>query len=152
MSITHIRPATPADVSSILGLIKELAEFEKAPHLVTNTEEQLLKDGFGPNPVYQSLVAEVDKMVVAFALSYIRYSTWRGRVVYLEDIYVQPAFRSQGVGQRLMEAKLDYARSIGVSYISFQVLDWNTDAQRFYKRFNAEFDPQWVNVLIPVAS
>lgn len=152
MSITHIRPATPADVSSILGLIKELAEFEKAPHLVTNTEEQLLKDGFGSNPVYQSLVAEVDKMVVAFALSYIRYSTWRGRVVYLEDIYVQPAFRSQRVGQRLMEAKLDYARSIGVSYISFQVLDWNTNAQRFYERFNAEFDPQWVNVLIPVAS
>lgn len=145
-----IREATPKDIPSILGLIKELADFEKAPHLVTNTEEQLLEDGFGSTPAYQALVAEVNGRVVGFALSYIRYSTWRGKVLYLEDLYVQPDFRSLGIGGKLMDAKLKYTKSLNIKYMVLQVLDWNTPAIRFYKSFQAQFDPEWINVLIAV--
>ena len=149
MNLT-IRNAVPLDVPAILGLIRELAEFEKAPHLVTNTEAQLLEDGFGTHPVYKSLVAEVDGKVVAFALSYIRYSTWRGRMVYLEDLYVQPAVRSMGIGRALMNAKMDYIKSLDIKYMILQVLDWNTPAIRFYETFQGQFDPEWINVLIEV--
>lgn len=145
-----VREALRGDIPSILGLIKELAEFEKAPHLVTNTETQLLEDGFGLNPFYKAFVAEVDGKVVAFALSYIRYSTWRGKVIYLEDLYVQPEFRSFGIGHKLMEAKLEYAKSINIKHLMLQVLDWNAPAIRFYKTFQAQLDPEWINVLIEV--
>lgn len=142
------RDAVTEDVPAILGLVKELAEFEKAPHLVENTVDQLREDGFGPNPVYKAFVAEKNGRIIGFSLSYIRYSTWRGRVLYLEDIYVQPDFRSGGVGRRLMEITIEYARSLGLKYVVFQVLDWNQKAIDFYKTFNGEFDPEWVNVLI----
>lgn len=142
------RDAEPKDVPAILGLIKELAEFEKAPHLVENTEANLLRDGFGDQPVYKAFVAEKEGVIVAFSLSYIRYSTWRGRVLYLEDIYVQQTARSGGIGKKLMEITLDYARSLGLKYMVFQVLDWNQAAIDFYKSFDAEFDSEWVNVLI----
>lgn len=145
---TVYRDAISEDVPAILGLIKELAEFEKAPHLVENTEDQLRHDGFGPNPVYKSFVAEKNGRVIGFSLSYIRYSTWRGRVLYLEDIYVQPESRSGGVGRGLMEITLAHARSLGLKYMVFQVLDWNQNAIDFYKTFGAEFDSEWVNVLI----
>lgn len=144
----NYRDARPEDAKAILGLIKELAEYEKSPHLVENTEENLLKDGFGENPVYKAFVAEANGMVVGFALTYIRYSTWRGRVLYLEDIYVQPQSRSLGIGKELMKMSIDYARKLGLKYMVFQVLDWNTSAIQFYQRFDAEFDHEWVNVII----
>ena len=145
------RPATAADVPAILGLIKELALFEKAPNEVTNTESQLLDDGFGENPAYKAIVAESKGVVIGFALSYLRYSTWKGKVVYLEDLYVQPAYRSHGVGRRLMEQKIAYTQRLGLPYLVLQVLDWNTNAIRFYERFGASFDPEWTTVRIPMA-
>ena len=147
-----IREATPTDVPDIFRLINGLAEFERAPEQVTNTEDSLLLDGFGQNPAYKAFVAEINGSVVGFALSYIRYSTWKGKMVYLEDIFVEPAYRSAGLGSQLLEQILAFAKSLGIAYLSFQVLDWNTEAIRFYKRFHASFDPEWVNVRIEVPS
>lgn len=144
------REAEPKDVPAILELVRELAAFEKAPHLVENTEDQLLADGFSETPAFKSFVAAANNQVIAFALSYIRYSTWRGKVVYLEDIYVKPEFRSLGIGRKLMEIMLDYTRSLGIKYLVLQVLDWNNNAIRFYESFNCQMDPEWINVLIEV--
>lgn len=142
------RNATVADVPAMMGLVRELAEFEKAPHLVENTEEKMFRDGFGSQPAFHAFVAEKEGVVVGFALNYVRYSTWRGRVLYLEDIYIQPAHRSQGIGRKLMEMTLEYARQQEMKYLVFQVLEWNTTAIEFYKSFQAELDAEWINVII----
>lgn len=144
----HYRKATAADVPAMMGLVRELAEFEKSPHLVENTEEKMQQDGFGPHPVFHAFVAEKETVIVGFALHYVRYSTWRGRVLYLEDIYIQPAHRSQGIGRKLMEMTMEFARKQGMKYLVFQVLEWNTPAIEFYKTFKAELDPEWINVII----
>jgi GNAT superfamily N-acetyltransferase len=149
---TIIRPAEERDIPTILDLIRQLALFEKAPEKVENTEAALLDDGFGPNPVYTAFIAERDGQPVGFTLSYIRYSTWRGKVLYLEDIFVPQKYRGLGVGKKLMQNQIDYARTMGYPYVCFQVLDWNQSALDFYKPFGAEFDSEWVNALIPVSS
>ena len=146
------RQATPDDIPALLALIKELAMFENAPEKVETTKAQLLEDGFGLSPSFKAFVAENEGIVIAFALSYIRYSTWRGRVLYLEDLYVQPPFRSSGIGRRLINMKLDYSKTLGIKYLCLQVLDWNENAIRFYESYGAELDQEWVNVLIEVKS
>jgi len=146
MSITY-RDANPFDVPAILGLIKELALFEKAPEKVENTEAQLLEDGFGQFPIFKAIVAQHEDTIVAFALSYFRYSTWRGKVVFLEDLYVKPEYRSKGIGRKLMEMKLAYTEKLGLKYLCLQVLDWNQPAIDFYKSWGAELDEEWINVL-----
>lgn len=143
-----IRPATPEDVPVIMQLIRELAEYEKAPHEVTNTEEQLLADGFGENPVFGAFLAEIDGKVVGMLLYYTRYSTWKAKRLYVEDIIVQEAFRGNGIGKKLLDTTIEYAKKKGFSGLNWQVLDWNEPAINFYKKYDVNFDTEWWNVSI----
>jgi ribosomal protein S18 acetylase RimI-like enzyme len=142
-----VRTATPADVPSIYNLIKELALYEKAPTEVINTPEQLLRDGFNAeNPLYTAHVAQTDNcIIIGFTLCYIRYSTWKGPVLYLEDLYVNDAYRRYGVGKALFENCIEMARSNGYKRLTWQVLDWNQPAIDFYKQWSARLDPEWIN-------
>jgi GNAT superfamily N-acetyltransferase len=132
----------------MLELVHELAVFERAPDEVTVTMEHFIQSGFGDKPVWWAIVAEVDGMVVGFALYYIRYSTWKGQRMYLEDILVTEEWRGRGAGQLLMNRLIQIAKEKGFSGMLWQVLDWNEPAINFYKKYNAKFDPEWVNVSI----
>ena len=147
---TVIRKAEKRDVFSIRKLIVELAEFEKAGDQVKISEQQLEEDGFGDTPFYQAFVAESDRQVVGFSLSFVRYSTWRGKMLYMEDLYVTESHRGQSIGSALLEKQLDYAKESGISFLCFQVLDWNQPAISFYKKYDVSYDPEWINGIIPV--
>ncbi len=140
-----IREAVKTDVAAIMGLVKELAEFEKAPEQVTNTEEMMLKDGFGDNPLFGAFVAEVDNKVVGISLYYLRYSTWKGKRLYLEDIVVTESMRGLGLGKKLFDATLGKSKELECTGMMWQVLDWNESAIDFYKRYGTRFDDEWVN-------
>lgn len=140
-----IRLGTAKDIPAVHRLICELAEFERAPHEVTNTPEQMLVDGFGPTPVYHMWVAEIHEEVVGMAICYTRYSTWKGPMLYLEDIIVSNLYRNLGIGKSLFETCMRQCIEAKFAGMIWQVLDWNVDAIRFYKRFNAELDNGWIN-------
>jgi GNAT superfamily N-acetyltransferase len=140
-----IRKGTPHDVPSVLGLIRELALYEKAPLEVTNTEADMLRDGFGEAPVYRLLVAESDGVVVGMAIYFIKYSTWKGKGVYLDDIVVTEPMRGQGIGAKLFKAVMQDARDMDAKQMHWQVLDWNEPAIRFYQRYGCDFDSEWIN-------
>jgi GNAT superfamily N-acetyltransferase len=144
----QIRPATAKDVSAIHSLIFELAVFEKAPEQFVNTQEQLLEDGFGPFPKYICFVAEQDQVVLGMSFCYVRYSTWKGSVLYLEDLIVSESQRRKGIGKALFEYTCAYALENNYSRVQWQVLDWNQSAIDFYKHFNATFDPEWLNAWV----
>ncbi|MES2618555.1 MAG: GNAT family N-acetyltransferase [Bacteroidota bacterium] len=146
--MVNIREATVADCNAIFDLITELAIFEKAPEMVINTPEQLRLDGFGPNPLYICFVAESDDTIVGMSFCYIRYSTWVGRVLYLEDLIVTESKRHLGIGSALLEHTIQYGKANNFKRVSWQVLDWNTPAIEFYKKYNAGFDPEWLNAWI----
>ena len=147
----QIRRAEKRDCPAMLELIRELAIYEKAPDEVTVDPLHFEQSGFGPNPVWWAFVVEnQDRKVVAFALYYIRYSTWKGQVMYLEDILVTEALRGQGIGKLLIERLIQEAKEKGFKRMTWQVLDWNEPAINFYKKFNAKFDPEWVNVTIEI--
>lgn len=146
----RIRPAVAEDCPRLLELIRELAVYEKAPDEVTVTLEHFTQSGFGENPVWWALVAEQDGQVAGFALWYVRYSTWKGKTMYLEDILVTEAQRGKGLGKMLLDALIAEARTQGFRRISWQVLEWNEPAINFYRKYNAHFDPEWVNVHISV--
>jgi GNAT superfamily N-acetyltransferase len=139
-----IRQGGVADMQALFNLIQELAVFEKAPHMVRNTPEQLQAD-FELHQAYAFLVAEVEGEVVGISLYYPRYSTWNGRCYYLEDLYVQPAHRGVGIGEALLRATADKAKTAGATRLDWQVLDWNTDAVRFYERIGAKVEREWWN-------
>lgn len=139
-----IREAVPGDEQAILELIRELAEYEKAPEQVVNTTEQLAIDLFS-DKVCDALVVEADAGIIGFALFYTSYSTWKGRCLYLEDFYIQPAHRQGGIGTKLFEEVVKIARQRGVKRMDWQVLDWNEPAIRFYKKQQAVLDPEWIN-------
>ncbi len=143
-----IRPARPEDCQAIYGLIKELALFERAPEKVTNTPQGLLKDGFGEMPLFICFVAELQGEVVGISFCYTRYSTWIGKVLYLEDLLVTEAHRKKGIGSQLFAYTKQYAAENGFKRVTWQVLDWNTPAIDFYKREGAELDPEWVNAWV----
>jgi GNAT superfamily N-acetyltransferase len=144
--MAHIRKGTPEDINALHALICELAEFERALPEVTNTPAQLLKDGFGENPLYGFFVAEVEAQVVGIALYYYRYSTWKGKVLYLEDIYIQPAHRGQGIGESFMRLLETHAQTEHCARLQLQVLDWNEPAVRFYEKMGMSIDKEWWNV------
>jgi GNAT superfamily N-acetyltransferase len=146
-----IRAATERDCEAVMGLIHELAAFELEPDSVTNTADQLRMDGFGPNPLFECLVIEANAGIVGFALWYYRYSTWNGKRVYLEDLYIQPAYRNQNLGLKAFEAVVARAKDAGCSAVCWQVLDWNTKAQDFYKRIGAKERAGWMDMLIEIA-
>lgn len=140
-----IRPATENDVPQIMGLIHELALFEKAPEEVINTAEQMKKDGFGANPLFKCLVAETSAGIIGFALYYYRYSTWKGKCLYLEDFYIKEDFRNFGVGKLLFDTIIETAKHDNCKRINWQVLDWNEPAIKFYEKYNSGFDKEWWN-------
>ncbi len=147
----NIRRAQREDCSAMLELIRELAVYEKAPDEVTVDPLHFEESGFGLNPVWWAFVVEnQEKKVAAFALYYIRYSTWKGQVMYLEDILVTETMRGKGIGKMLIERLIQEAKELGFKRISWQVLDWNEPAINFYKKFGAKFDPEWVNVTIEI--
>lgn len=142
---THIRKGKVEDLSQVLELIKELAHYEKAPQEVTVTLAELIEDSFGANPVFYFFVAEQGAEIVGTAIYYIKYSTWKGRCVYLEDIIVKELQRGQNIGTKLFKAVLLECKNLGAKRMEWQVLDWNTPALHFYEKFNAQVDPSWVN-------
>jgi GNAT superfamily N-acetyltransferase len=147
----NIRHAQREDCSAMLELIRELAVYEKAPDEVTVDPLHFEESGFGLNPVWWAFVVEnQEKKVVAFALYYIRYSTWKGQVMYLEDILVTEALRGKGIGKMLIERLIQEAKEKGFKRMTWQVLDWNEPAINFYRKFGAKFDPEWVNVTIEI--
>ncbi len=146
-SVALIRPGTPADLPAALALIQELAIYERAPDAVVTTVETMTRDGFGPNRVFEFLVAEqqADGALLGIALYFPAYSTWKGRMLYLEDLVVTEAARGQGIGQLLFDAVVAEARRQGACRLRWQVLDWNAPAIRFYERQAAALDPEWLN-------
>jgi len=140
-----VRRAVKEDCPRLLELIHELAEYERAPQEVTVTPEHFELSGFGPNPLWWGFVAEAEGKVVGFALYYIRYSTWKGQAMYLEDILVTNEMRGKGIGKLLFDRLIDEAKEKGWNRILWQVLDWNEPAINFYKKYNASFDDEWVN-------
>lgn len=144
----HIRKGTKADLPAVLDLIKELAEYEKALDEVSITLEALEADGFGPHPAYGFIVAEVDEDIVGISFYYIRYSTWKGRFLYLEDFVVKEACRGKGIGAALFEETIRIAKEMDVNGMTWQVLDWNTPALNFYKKYNAHIYDGWLNGML----
>ena len=140
-----IRKATKEDLPEVLALVKELALYEKAPNEVTITLQELEKDGFGEHPLFWIILAEVEAKIVGMSFYYIRYSTWKGKCLYLEDIVVKEAFRGQKIGELLFKETIKTAQEMNAKLINWQVLDWNEPAINFYKKFNAELDPTWIN-------
>lgn len=134
-----------------MELVNELAVYEKAPQEVTVSLEHFEESGFGEKPVWWGFVAEAAGQIIGFALYYIRYSTWKGQRMYLEDILVTEAWRGKGVGKLLFDQLIAEAKEKKLNAISWQVLEWNEPAIRFYKKFNASFDPEWVNCAMIVA-
>lgn len=141
----NLRVAVKEDCPRLLELVHELALFEKAPEEVTVTLEEFIDAGFGEKPVWKTFVAEVDGLIVGFALYYIRYSTWKGCRMYLEDLIVTENWRGKGVGKLLFDRLIIEAREMGFNGMSWQVLDWNEPAIKFYKKYEAALDGAWIN-------
>lgn len=140
-----IRLARLEDCPRLLELVRELAAFERAPDAVTVSPAHFEEAGFGPCPAWQAVVAEDGGTVVGFALWYVRFSTWTGCRLYLEDIVVTGSRRGEGIGRRLFEAALAEARNRGYAGVTWQMLEWNEAARRFYDRFEPRYDGEWVN-------
>ena len=143
-----IRRALQTDCPRLLELIYELAVYEKAPQEVTVSLAHFSDSGFGANPVWWGFVAEVDGIVVGMALYYVRYSTWKGQRMYLEDILVTESMRGHKIGSKLMDQLIIEAKEKNFTGMNWQVLEWNAPAIHFYKKYNASFDPEWVNCSI----
>ncbi len=138
-----IRDAKPQDMEQVLGLIQELATFEKEPDAVEVTVQELIDEGFGENPLFHCFVAEVDNRIVGIALVYYRFSTWKGRSIHLEDLIVKESMRGTGLGSALYTQVLKYAKSKGVRRVEWVVLDWNKNAIDFYEKSGAKLLKDW---------
>ncbi|HEX3471504.1 MAG TPA: GNAT family N-acetyltransferase [Silvibacterium sp.] len=145
--MTRIRPATPSDIPLVRAFISELADYEREPHSVQITEEQLLRDGFGPERYYECLIAEhqtADGSTPAgFALFFPIYSTWRGRSLHLEDLFVRPQFRGSGIGKALITRVAAIAVERGCARLQWNVLAWNQPAIDFYLGSGATMLDDW---------
>lgn len=140
-----VRRAEREDCPRLMELVRGLALYEKAPEQVTVSLEHFEESGFGEHPVWWAFVAEVDGVVVGFALWYVRYSTWKGQRLYLEDIYVEPEMRGSGVGAMLFGRLIEEAKEQGFQGMNWQALDWNEPALNFYRKYEAKFDGEWIN-------
>jgi len=151
MDIT-IRKAVKEDCPRLLELVQELATYERAPLEVSVTLDHFIDCGFGDRPVWWAFVAESGNYIVGFALYYIRYSTWKGAAMYLEDILVTESMRGNGLGRLLFDELIKEAKEKKFDRILWQVLEWNEPAIGFYKKYNAEFDSEWLNCRYSIPS
>jgi len=140
-----IRRARREDCARLLELIQELANYEKAPDEVTVTLEHFEESGFGEKPVWWAFVAEINGCVEGMALYYIRYSTWKGQCLFLEDFLVTEKLRGHGAGKLLFDRIIEEAKEKGFKRMAWQVLEWNEPALNFYRKYNATLDPEWIN-------
>ncbi len=147
MSI-KIRRAEKKDIPRVLDLIKELAVYEREPDAVVIDEEELIKDGFGDNPAYGLFVAEDERQIVGIALYYFRYSTWNGKVLYLEDLIITESERGKSYGRTLLNTILEEADKQNCRLCTWQVLDWNEPSIQFYKNIGADLDEGWINCTV----
>lgn len=141
----NIRKGIIDDLPQVLGLIQELAEYERAPLEVTNTLADMQRDGFGENPIFRFFVAENESGIVGIALYYTAYSTWKGKTIYLEDLVVTEKLRRAGIGRKLFDAVAAEAKALGAKRFRWQVLEWNEPAIAFYNKIGAELDDEWIN-------
>ena len=141
----RIREAKKSDGPFILEMIKQLAKFEKALDKVTLDLETLIQDGFAENPLFHSLIIEEADVPIGFALYYNRYSTWKGKSLYLEDLYIKPEHRGRGYGLAVMKYLAKLAVESECKRFEWQVLDWNEPAIKLYKTLSAEIDGEWLN-------
>ena len=148
----NIRKAVMIDCHRMMELIHELALYEKAPEEVTVSFDHFVDSGFGENPVWWAFVAETDGQVNGFALYYIRYSTWKGKRLYLEDILVTEKLRGKGIGKLLFDRLMEECREKKYSGMAWQVLDWNEPAIQFYRKYkDLQIDSGWLNCSLPVS-
>lgn len=142
-----IREGKKADLPRVLELVRELAVYEKAPDEVSNTVQMMELDGFGPNPVFGFFVAVKNSTneIIGISIYYYRYSTWKGRRLYLEDIVVTETERGNGAGKLLFDRTMLKCLEDGCTGMMWQVLDWNTPAINFYKKYGASLDGEWIN-------
>lgn len=144
-----LRPARPEDVPLILAFIRELAAYEREPDAAVATEEDLLRDGFGDRPRFQVILAEWDGAPAGFAFYFYTYSTWRGRpCLYLEDLFVRPVFRRNGIGLALLQELAREAVRERCDRFVWQVLDWNTPAIAFYESLGAKPLREWITMRV----
>ncbi len=140
-----VRKGYKEDLPAVLGLIRELAAYERAPDEVEVTIEDLEEDGFGERPLFRFFIAEVDGVISGMALYYIKYSTWKGKCFFLEDIIVTQKFRRSGVGKLLFEEVMKAAKVARVRRVEWQVLNWNDPAIKFYEKYNTLFMDEWMS-------
>ena len=141
-----VKKAVKEDCEAIMNLIHELAVYEKAPNEITVSMEHFIESGFGAKPVWEAFVAKENDIVKGFALYYIRYSTWKGQRIYLEDLLVTEDMRGKGIGKLLFDQLVEECKNKKYSGLVWQVLDWNEPAINFYKKFvGVKFDSEWVN-------
>ncbi len=140
-----IRKGLERDLPDVHHLVKELAFYEKAEDQVETTINSMREDGFGENPVFGFYIAETDGKIVGLSLYYYRYSTWKGKLLYLEDLIVLEEYRRNGIGRKLMDATIREAKIQKCNGIQWQVLDWNQPAIEFYKKYQPSLDGEWIN-------
>lgn len=138
-----IRKGTPEDMTAVLALIQELADFEKEPDAVLIDVDDLIRDGFGPTPLFHVFVAEVETEIVGIALYYYRYSTWKGKTIHLEDLVVKEKMRGTGAGYALYSKIIKQGKKDQVRRVEWNVLDWNTPAIDFYEKSGAKVLRDW---------
>ena len=144
MNIT-IREGKETDLPGAFALIKELAEYEKAPQEVSNNLEMMREDGFGTNPIFKFFVAEASEGIIGIAVYFTAYSTWKGKTIYLEDLVVTEKYRRFGIGKKLFDTVAKKAEKLGAKRFAWQVLEWNEPAIQFYLKAQANLDPEWIN-------
>lgn len=140
-----IREGKKEDLTSVFELVKELAIYENGLDQVSNTVERMEEDGFGENPIYGLIVAESGSDIIGAALFYYRYSTWKGKRMYLEDLIVTEEKRGEGAGKILFDEIIAIAKKTNCTGMMWQVLDWNEPAINFYKKYQTHFDEEWIN-------
>ena len=144
-----VRPAGAEDMQKVLHLIEQLAIYEKEPDAVQVKLQGLINWGFSDPPFFWAWVVDTGFEIPAFLLAYRRFSTWRGPVLYVEDVFVLPDFRGRGMALELFRAAAAFARNQHLPFLQWQVLDWNKPAIVFYEKMGAASDPSWINMSIP---